>query len=49
MQNGKVDLGPHATIVVREWQLLCNAVAAVTPVCVDSDYLGVARITAVSK
>lgn len=49
MQNGKVDLGPHATIVVREWQLLRNAIAAVTPIHVDSDYLGVARITAVSK
>lgn len=49
MQNSKVDLGPHASIVVREWKLLCSTVDTVTPLYVDTDDLGVANITAVSK
>lgn len=49
MQNSKVDLGPHASIVVREWKLLWNTVTNVAPVNVDTDYLGLAKITAVSK
>lgn len=49
MQSSEVDLGPHASIVVREWKLFCNTVDVVTPVYVDTDYLGLARITAVSK
>lgn len=49
MQNRKVDLGPHASIVVREWKLLWNSATNVTPTYVDTDYLGVAKITAVSK
>lgn len=49
MQSSEVDLGPHASIVAREWKLFCNTIDVVTPVYVDTDYLGLARITAVSK
>ena len=49
MQNSKVDLGPHASIVVREWKLLQNTITTVTPIHIDTDYLGVAKIVAVSK
>ncbi|KAL9068785.1 MAG: hypothetical protein Q9161_005989 [Pseudevernia consocians] len=49
MRNRKVDLGPHASIVVREWKLLCSTVDIVTPMYVDTDGLGLANITAVSK
>lgn len=49
MQNSKVDISPHASIVVREWKLLRDTVNIVTPTYVDTDYLGVAKITAVSK
>ena len=47
--QSKVDLSPHARIAVREWKLLCNTVAVMTPIFVDTDYLGIAKITAVSK
>ena len=49
MQSSKVDLGPHASIVVREWNLLWNTVTTVTPIHVDTDYLGIAKVSAVSK
>lgn len=49
MQNGKHYLGPHASIVVREWRILQNTTTTVTPVHVDTDYLGLAKVTAVSK
>lgn len=49
MRNSKVDLGPHASIVVQEWKLLSATVAASMPLYVDNDYLGIARITAASK
>ena len=50
-QNDKVDLGPHARIVVQEWKLLCNTdpFTKPLPVYVDTEYLGIAKITAVSK
>ena len=49
MQSSKVDLGHHASIAVREWKLLQNTVTTMTAMSVDTDYLGVAKITAVSK
>ncbi|CAF9912667.1 MAG: hypothetical protein ALECFALPRED_008241 [Alectoria fallacina] len=49
MQNSRADLRPHASIVMREWKLLRDTITIVTPMCVDTDYLGVAEITAVSK
>ncbi len=49
MQNSRLDLGPHASITVREWKLLRDTVNTVTPLHVDDDYLGVANITAVSR
>lgn len=49
MQNGKLYLGPHANIVVREWKLLQSTTTSMTPVHVDTDYLGLAKVTAVSK
>lgn len=49
MQNGKLYLGPHASLVVREWKLLQNTTTSMTPVHVDTDYLGLAKVTAVSK
>lgn len=49
MQSSKVDLGPHASIVVREWELLWNTAATVAPVYVDTDYIGIAKVAAVSK
>ena len=49
MQDSKANLGPHASIVVREWKLLWNAVTLVTPIHVDTGYLSVAKVTAVSK
>lgn len=45
----KMDISPHVGIVLREWKLLSNTVTSVTPVYVDIDYLGLAKITAVSK
>lgn len=51
MQNDKMDLGPHASIVVPESKLLSNTDPLIkpAPVYVDTDYLGVAEIAAVSK
>ena len=49
MQNSTLDLGPHSSITVREWELLRNTVNLVTPLHVDDDYLGLANITAVSR
>ena len=49
IENGELYLGPHASIVVREWKLLQNTRTSRTPVHVDTDYLGLARVTAVSK
>ena len=49
MQSSKMDLRPHDSTVLREWKLLRNTIATVTPINVDTDYLGVATITAVSK
>ena len=46
--NG-VKLGPHASIAVREWKLLRNMVAVMTPMSIDADYLRVANVTAVSR
>lgn len=50
-QNHKVDLGPHASIVVQEWKLFSNTDPFIkpVPVYVDTDYLGIAKISAVSK
>lgn len=50
-QNNKVDLGPHAKIVVQEWKLLSNTDPFIkpVPVYVDTEHLGIAKITAVSK
>lgn len=49
MQNSRLDLGPHASITMREWKLLRDTVNIVTPLHVDDDYLGLANITAVSR
>ena len=49
MQDSKVSLGPHASIVMRERKLLWNTAATVTPMYLDTDYIGTATITAVSK
>lgn len=49
MQSSEANLGPHASIVVREWKLLWNTVTAMSPVHIDTDSLSVAKVTAVSK
>ena len=49
MRISKDDLGPHASIAVQESNLLGNTTAVVTPVYVDTDTLGPAIITAVSR
>lgn len=49
MHNTKVDLGPHGSIAVQEWKLLWNTVTTATPIHVDTDYLGIAQVSAVSK
>ena len=49
MRTSKDDLGPHASIVVQESNLLGNTAAVVTPIYVDTDTLGPAVITAVSR
>ena len=43
------DLGPHASIAVQESNLLGNTAAVVTPIYVDTDTLGPAVVTAVSR
>ena len=49
MRTSKDDLGPYASIVVQESNLLGNTAAVVTPIYVDTDTLGPAVITAVSR
>ena len=49
MRTSKGDLGPHASIAVQESNLLGNTAAVVTPIYVDTDSLGPAIITAVSR
>ena len=49
MPTIKDDLGPHASIAVQESNLLGNTAAVVTPIYVDTDTLGPAIITAVSR
>ena len=49
MPTSKDDLGPHASIAVQESNLLGNTAAVVTPIYVDTDTLGPAIITAVSR
>ncbi|KAM0799486.1 putative phenylalanine ammonia-lyase [Usnea florida] len=49
MPDIRTGLGPHASLVVREWKLLWNTISTETPTYIDSDYLEVAKVTAVSK
>ena len=49
MRTSEDDLGPHASIAVQELNLLGNTATVVTPVYVDTDTLGPAVITAVSR
>ena len=49
MRISKDDLGPHASIAVQESNLLGNTTAVATPIYVDTDTLGPAIITAVSR
>ena len=49
MRTSKDALGPHASIAVQESNLLGNMAAVGTPIYVDTDTLGPAIITAVSR
>ena len=49
MRPSKDDLGPHASVAVQESNLLGQTATFVTPIYVDTDTLGPALITAVSR